>query len=67
MKEQLAHSKAEELSIEENLNATVVQDKWGEFDVLLWDSQRTSEVQLDTRLRDLVVINNYENGKALIL
>ena len=65
MKEQEAHKMAMAMS-RKNMNATVVQDKWGEFDILLWDQERVSEVQLDTRLRDLLVINNYENGKALI-
>jgi hypothetical protein len=65
MKESEAHKLALNMS-KKDMNACVVQDKWGEFDVLLWDNNNVSEVQLDTRLRDLTVINNYENGKALI-
>jgi len=63
MKEKEAHEKAAAMSAH-GLNATVIMDKWGEFDGLLWEPG-TSEILLRNRLRDVQVVNNYENGKAL--
>jgi len=65
MKKQDAQESARRMSTN-GMNATVVYDTWGEFDVLLWDAKRVSEIELDTRLRNMIVVNNYENGKALI-
>jgi len=64
----MTRSEAEKIAQKMSLHkamTVVVRDKFGQFDVVIWDKNLITGDEVARYLNRLHVVNNYENGVAL--